>query len=77
MDNTLKYGQLDSERKAEENKTCRQIVSEINHFGVSERQKLFIIYLLALELEDNDRLLAITSIAKESDNSMLLMTQDE
>lgn len=34
-------------------KDCRDIVMEIRKFGVSQRQMLYIIYLLSLELEDN------------------------
>lgn len=33
-------------------KECRDIVRAINDYRVSQRQKMFIIYLLALELED-------------------------
>jgi len=34
-------------------KECREIVREIKDFGVSQRQLLFLIDLLALELEDH------------------------
>lgn len=36
----------------EKRQKCREIVREINNFGVSQREKLFICELLALELED-------------------------
>jgi hypothetical protein len=55
----------DSDKKwAKEVLTCRQIVSEISRFGVSDNQRLKIIELLALEIENRDDSLSITSIAK-------------
>ncbi len=36
----------------EKRQVCREIVKEINNFGVSQRQKLLICELLAVELED-------------------------
>ena len=43
-----KYGKTDSEKTAEESLQCRQIISEIVNFGVTEYQKLKLIKLLAL-----------------------------
>lgn len=40
---------------------CREIVAEIKRFGVSQRQLLFLIQLLAMELED---VVAMRSIVK-------------
>jgi len=55
----------DSDKKwAKEVLTCRQIVSEISRFGVSDNQRLKIIELLALEIENRDDSLSITSVAK-------------
>lgn len=65
MSDTVRYGLTDSERVAEEKQTCRQIVREISNFGVSQRQSLFIIYLLALELEDVDHMKQLTSLVRE------------
>jgi hypothetical protein len=36
----------------EKRQACRDILIEIRKFGVSQRQTLYLIYLLALELED-------------------------
>jgi hypothetical protein len=44
----------------------RQIVGEILKFGVSQKQILNIIKLLAMELEDRDALVAISSIVAEA-----------
>jgi len=65
MSDPVRYGQMKSERMAEENNVCRQIVREISNFGVSQRQQLLVIYLLALELEDNDMMATITSFIRE------------
>lgn len=62
---TVHYGQLESEKHAEENNACRQIVDEISRFGISQRQRLFVIYLLALELENIDQMKTITSAVRE------------
>lgn len=65
MNEPVRYGQLKSERLAEENQVCRQIVREISLFGITERQRLMIIYLLALEIEDVERMRSITAFIKE------------
>ena len=51
---------------AKEVLACRQIVSEINRFGVNVNQKLKIIELLALELEDREISVSLTKIAKDA-----------
>lgn len=65
MNDPVRYGQLKSEKVAEENQICRQIVREISLFGVTERQRLMVIYLLAMEIEDPERMRAITTLVKE------------
>lgn len=65
MNNPVRYGQLKSEKIAEENTVCRQIAREISLFGISERQRLMVIYLLATEVEDPERMRAITSLIKD------------
>ena len=42
--------ELSQEKKTE----CKNIVKTINEFGVSQRQKLFLIQLLSLELENRE-----------------------
>ena len=53
-----------------ESAKCRQIVGEIMNFGVSQDQIETIIRLLALELEDREKMLAIRSCLDDagSDN---------
>ena len=65
-----KYGDTNTTKLFKERHQCREIVSEIMKFGVSESQKVRIIYLLSLELENNDTMKEIVSICKEKlDNS--------
>lgn len=59
------YGQLSSEKFAAENEECRKIVKEILNVGITQRQQKFLIYLLAMELEDIEQVQTLTSIIKE------------
>lgn len=44
---------------------CRQIVQEIKKFGVTgQRQLLYLIYLLALEIEDQETMKSIVNACK-------------
>lgn len=59
------YGQARSERRVQENTVCRQIVREVNNFGISQRQTLLLIYLLASELENVEHMRALTTLTRE------------
>lgn len=59
------YGQLNSEKIAEENEACRKIVSEITNFGVNQRQLKYIIYLLSLNIEDVEVMREMVGASKE------------
>ena len=52
---------LTKERRQE----CRDIVKTINQFVISQRQRLFLIYLLALELENNESMHKIAKVIGE------------
>lgn len=65
MPEIVRYGQTDAEKVAEENQSCRQIVHEINNFGINERQRLFIIYLLSMELENVEHMQVLSSVVRE------------
>ena len=60
-----KYGKTISEEKAEKTFKCRQIIAEVMDYGVSQKQILRLIYLLALELEDRDQLQLVTDLVKQ------------
>lgn len=44
---------------------CRGIVKTINQHGISQRQKLYMIYLLSLELENRDSMMKIVKVVSE------------
>jgi hypothetical protein len=59
------YGQTKADKLAEENNIARKIVSEISNYGVSDRQRWLIIYYLALEIENVDKMQETCSFLKE------------
>jgi len=59
------YGQLSSEKISKENEECRRIVKEILNVGLSQRQQMFLIYLLSLELENINHVKDLTDVIKE------------
>lgn len=59
-----KYGKTDVEHVADDTLRCRQIVREVISFGVNEQQKLRLIYLLALELENRDNMQQLADLVK-------------
>jgi hypothetical protein len=64
------YGEKELSKKDKE--TCYQIVKSINEFGVSESQKLELIYLLSLELENREHLQEISDLAKKCKSGVQL-----
>lgn len=75
MNDVVKYGQTQSEKIAEEKLSCRQIMNEISNFGVSERQKLFLIYLLAMELENVEHMQELSAHVRDLSSDMFLIDQ--
>jgi hypothetical protein len=47
---------------------CRQIVKNLLNFGITEQQKIKIIYLLSLELESRDSMNIIIESVKKIEN---------
>lgn len=58
-----------------ENLLCRKIVKEISLFEVTQRQRLFIIYLLALELENVELMRSIVELVHDSGQDDIFVTQ--
>ena len=57
---------MQSEKRADENEHCRQIVREINlQGGLTQRQTLLLIYLLGSELENVEQMKAVTKLVRE------------
>jgi len=57
---------IETKLSAKKRQECRDIVLEIKKFGTSQRQTLYLIYLLALELEDIETMKALTSAIGEN-----------
>lgn len=68
------YGQLNSEKVAEENQICRELVREVSLMALTERQRTLIIYLLAMELENAEHMRAITTQVKEVAGQQLFLS---
>jgi len=63
----VEYIQPDLELKLSKEKRteCRQVVQEIKNFGIrSQRQILYLIYLLSLEVEDPEIMKTLVSACK-------------
>ena len=73
MNKTTLYGQSHSDKLAEENLVCRQMVREINNFGITQRQSLLLIYLIALELENTDHMRTITQVVRGLTDDLMLI----
>ena len=68
------FGEIDSDKLAAENLSCRQIVSEIMNFGVTQRQIWYIMYLLSLNLEDVDEMREAVGFIKEFKGDALFLS---
>ena len=56
---------IETKLSKEKRMECRGIVKTINQYGVSQRMKLYIMYLLALELENRDSMMKIAKVIGE------------
>ena len=61
-----KFGKTETEDWAADSLKCREIITEILNFGVSQEQICKLIYLLSLELENRDIMLQIIEIINSS-----------
>ena len=73
----MHYGQLTSEKLAKENEDCRRIVKEILNVGLSQRQHMFLIYLLSLELENIEYVQALADLIKEITGDQIFISKRE
>lgn len=55
-----KFGLSETEKYYKQMQDCRDIVKKIMDFGVSQKQVMRLIYLLSLELENNDHMTKIS-----------------
>lgn len=56
---------IEHELPKDKRQACREIVKEIKDFGINQRQLLFLIQLLAMELENRDAMRAISKAVGE------------
>lgn len=72
---------IDIDLPVHKRQECRDILLEIRRFGVSQRQFLYLIQLIALELESREAMLAILdAVSKNRQNvpvSKLILPKDE
>ena len=71
------YGQLTSEKLAKENEECRKIVKEILNVGLTQRQQMFLIYLLSMELENIEYVQTMTNEIKELAGDEIFISKKE
>jgi hypothetical protein len=60
----MDYGQTKVHKVAEMLHQCRDIVREIENFGINDIQRKQIIYLLSLNLEDREALEELSVVSK-------------
>tara|TARA_Y100000034_G_C6859201_1_gene390825 strand:+ start:1125 stop:1364 length:240 start_codon:yes stop_codon:yes gene_type:complete len=60
----IKIGNSDTDKTIKELQESREIIRTIMEFGINQQQILRIIYLLSLELENNEAMLEISSVTK-------------
>lgn len=60
-----RYGATTMEQAAKNSQQCREIVSEVLKFGVTQQQILRIAYLLSLELENREAMVDISTCIKK------------
>ena len=75
--NSSLYGQIQAEKLASEIQVCREIVKEIGDFGINDRQRVTLINLLALELENLNLSRKIIEIIKDSEDNLRLSEEEE
>lgn len=62
---------------AEENVVVREIIQEIMNFGVSQRQIIYLIYLLALHLESKTEMDAIVDVVRFLRSDTFIVDREE
>ena len=77
VDSLTHYGKMNSEQLAENNKKCRQIVVDINNTGLSNDQCMFLIYLLALQIENFEHSRELSETVKILRQDLFLIEIEE
>ena len=69
------FGELQSEKLAQESQVARDIIRELGYFGINDRQRWLIIHGLAMELENVEEMRALTSYIREVKGSSLFISR--
>ena len=71
----MNYGSTQLEKQAEEKLECRKIIKHLIDFGLTENQKIWLIKLLSLELENIELMKKIDLVVKEELTDLSLTTE--
>lgn len=71
------YGQTNTDEKLQKVQVCREIVKKIIDYGVNDDQILSIIKFLSCELEDVEKMKALTNFIKEMNNNITFIGNEE
>ena len=64
----MNIGKTDTELEADKLLECRKIVNNLVKFGVCDKQKVQIVYLLSLEMESRDSMQILISAVEKIKN---------
>lgn len=67
---------IEFELSRDKRQECRDIVREVKTFGISQRQTLFLIQLLAMELENFGAMKAIVKAVSDNRNNIPVKTAE-
>lgn len=73
----MKFGQFESELTASQNLKVREIVNEIINFGVNDDMIVMLIYLLGMNVENNDLMQQITTFARNLNTKSFIIDRAE
>ena len=68
------YGELQTEKIAEDKKNAQIIVDEINKFGINDTQRWMIIHLLSLEIENVEDMKDMVHFIKSKKNKDIFIS---
>lgn len=61
-----KPGYVETTLSKDKRQECRDIVKTIKEFGITQRQTLFLVYLLSLELEAREAMITLIQACAEA-----------
>lgn len=68
---------MSSRKVAEQNQKCREIVSEIENFGINDHMRYYIVYLLSQNLEEINDMQELTSFLKDLRPAAFISSNDD